>query len=532
MLSVLLVDDEHFILQGLKVLIDWEKEGFVIVGTASDGYEALDFLKKNSVDLIIADVNMPVISGLSLLQKIREEKISDAYFVILSGYAEFSYAQAAIRFKCTDYILKPVEKEQLLETLHKVRGLVANKEEKDRAIRKMEGAYLARNLIAVTGGKYDDVNLKCIREQMRFEGSIRYIEIELAENMLDEEMSDDEKRECQRRLFEICAEYLKDYADYCVFDVSGSEKIYDIGFLYCDFMAEESLTTEKGYLESFLSFLRAEAQIPVIMLVGKKVDDISNIAKSYSTACILRSCQGFKKSKDIYYYDEEVQISNNGAILCKKEIDSLLSAVEQNEPVSIMKAVDCFFEEIQKIGGLYPGGNIQNLNVNYLLFQLVHLATRQDDEVNQEEILRLISEHSFKEGLKRGSKAHILRFAREYAEYLAQLRKNVSRGVLAEVEREVKNNFADNLTLKGLSEKYYVNSAYLGQLFKKRYGCSFKDYLNQIRLDEAAKLLVHTDKKIYQIAEETGYHNLDYFVNRFISAKGCTPAKYRCKARA
>ena len=200
------------------------KEGFIIAGTASDGYEALDFLKNNSVDLIIADVNMPVISGLRLLQKIRDEKLSDAYFVILSGYAEFSYAQEAMRYKCIDYILKPVEKEQLLETLHKVSGLAANKEKKNKASQKMERAFLARNLIAVTGGKYDDVNLECIRKQMRFEGGIRYIEIELAENMLDDEMSDDEKRACQRKLFEVCIEYLNDYADYCVFDVSGIEK--------------------------------------------------------------------------------------------------------------------------------------------------------------------------------------------------------------------------------------------------------------------------------------------------------------------
>jgi len=164
-------------------------------------------------------------------------------------------------------------------------------------------------------------------------------------------------------------------------------------------MSEESLETEKEYLENFLSFIMSEAKIPVIMLAGKKVDDISNIAKSYSTACILRSCQGFKNSKDIYYYDEEIQVSNNGAILCKKEIDSLLTAVEQNEPIEIMKAVDCFFEEIQKTGGIYPGGGIQNLNINYLIFQLVHLATRQDDNVNQEEILRVISEHSFKKGI-------------------------------------------------------------------------------------------------------------------------------------
>jgi len=76
-----------------------------------------------------------------------------------------------------------------------------------------------------------------------------------------------------------------------------------------------------------------------------------------------------------------------------------------------------------------------------------------------------------------------------------------------------------------------VNAAYLGQLFRKKHGCSFKDYLNEVRIDAAASLLIHSDKKILQIAEEVGYHNFDYFVNRFIGAKGCTPAKYRRQTR-
>lgn len=186
-----------------------------------------------------------------------------------------------------------------------------------------------------------------------------------------------------------------------------------------------------------------------------------------------------------------------------------------------------FLKKFKEWGG--AGG--KSLNIDYLLFQLIHLATQQDDNVNQEEILRLISERSFKEGLTRGSKAHVLRFSREYARYLAQLRQNVSGGILTELEKEIKKHFPENLTLKGLSEKYYVNSAYLGQLFRKKYGCSFKDYLNRTRIDAAASQLVQTDKKIYQIAEEAGYHNLDYFVSRFIEAKGCTPAKYRRNAK-
>ena len=101
------------------------------------------------------------------------------------------------------------------------------------------------------------------------------------------------------------------------------------------------------------------------------------------------------------------------------------------------------------------------------------------------------------------------------------------RGVIGMVEKEVRDNYATNITLKSLSEKYYVNSAYLGQLFRKKYGQSFKDYLNNYRMERAAELLLRTDKKIIQIAEEVGYHDMDYFVNRFIQVKGCTPARFR-----
>ena len=130
MLKVLLVDDEPFILQGLKLLVDWEKEGFRVAGTAANGMEALAFLKKEKVDLVIADIKMPQMTGLELLEHIRKEKISDAYFVILSGYAEFSFAQQAMQNDCTDYLLKPVDSEILCKVLNKVLAL-HNREELD-----------------------------------------------------------------------------------------------------------------------------------------------------------------------------------------------------------------------------------------------------------------------------------------------------------------------------------------------------------------------------------------------------------------
>ena len=138
-----------------------------------------------------------------------------------------------------------------------------------------------------------------------------------------------------------------------------------------------------------------------------------------------------------------------------------------------------------------------------------------------------ISDNILVNGANMGSILHLKQFANEYAEYLVSLRGKVSKGVLHDIEKELTAHYAENITLKDLAAKYYVNSSYLGQLFRKQYGMSFREYLNTIRINEAASMLLKSDEKISRIAEDVGYHDTDYFINKFIAIKGCTPSKYR-----
>ncbi len=523
MLEVLLVDDEPFILQGLQLLIDWEKEGYHI-STASNGQEALDYIRENSVDLIIADIKMPVMTGLELLKALRTELKHDAYFVILSGYAEFGYAQEALRYECTDYILKPVEKDQLLSILKKVAAMNTEKTTHKRDNLRKEKAYMERTLMHLLSGKYDVTEVEYLSDKTNIDENKCYVEIQLADQTDEVEASDEDKKAQLSKVYMAACDYLKDEPLFCIRDVSDSDQIFDIGLVYGESMGQRlSLTTEE-YLKGFLDYLLSNTGLSLTMFVGKDVNGIRNISKSYGTANMLHSLQGFREKKNLYFYDEEYKVGESGLIICKKELDALIAAIERGEHVEIRKCVDDFYEEMQKIG---ITGSTMNLNINYLLFQLIHLASELDSEVNQEEILRIISESTSEEGISRGGKTHLCRMAYAYGEYLCQLRKNVSRGVLGDVEEEIKKNFASNLTLKDLSEKYFVNSAYLGQLFRKKYGCSFKDYLNKKRIEEAARLLRKTDMKIYEVAEAVGYKDADYFVNKFIEAMGCTPTKYK-----
>ena len=524
MLKVMLVDDEPFILQGLKILVDWEKEGYEIVHTASNGKEALDYLKNNEVDLIISDIQMPVMTGLELLENIQKKGISKARFAILTGYDDFAYAQRAIKFNSMDYILKPVQKKDILSLLRNVSNLDrANKEQEDDR-QKMEDAYLARNVIALIKGKFDDNNLEYVKKHMQLSGKIRYVDIEIAGEYHENEEDDYDARVLQHQLHSVCREVQKENINHFIFDVSYDESSYDVGFIYCDNMATRYDMSDLDFFESMIKKIEGVLLKPVRMICGKRVNDISQIAKSYSSCRMLNSIKGFHNEKRVYIYEDEVQIEQKSAYLCKKSLDECIAAIEKNEKDQIEKSVEKLYEEITNVGENY---NLVNLNINYLLFQLIHLASEQDDNVNQEEVIQYISENSFEETLSRGSSQHLKNFALQYADYLMSLRKNVSRGILSSIEKDIAEHFAENISLRNLGEKYYMNSSYLGQVFRKKYNVSFKDYLTNIRINEAAKQLIMTDKKINQIAEEVGYMDCDYFIRKFIEIKGCTPSKYR-----
>ncbi|MBO4375533.1 MAG: response regulator [Lachnospiraceae bacterium] len=371
-MKVLIVDDEPFITQGLSVLIDWEKEGYEIAACLENGKQAYNYLKENDIDLVLTDIRMPEMSGLDLMERVKDEGLSDASFVIMSGYDDFGYAQKALRIGCVDYLLKPVDAGELLEIVRNLSLNEKNRQQEEERQKEIENAYRDRNVISRLIGTYDS--------------------------------------------------------------------------------------------------------------------------------------------------------DNPQKIICNEVLDNLVRAIEINDPEKIGSLVHAFYREAKEKG---LSEESVNFNISYLLFQLIRIASEQDEEVNHEEIMNFISESSFEESVLRGKSDIMIRFCLEYAEYISQLRKSSVRSVLSDVEKEIREHYAENLSLREMSRKFFINNAYLGQMFKKKYGVSFKDYLTDYRIREAAKLLAGTDRKIINIAEDVGYKDSDYFVQKFIERMGCTPSNYR-----
>lgn len=374
MLKVIIVDDEPYIVQGLSMIIDWNTAGYEIIGTANDGEEALELIKSMDPDLVITDIKMPIMTGLELLEKVRVEKISDANFVILSGYNDFEYAKTAIRFGSIDYLVKPIDKEELLGVLERVRNTTVRVERQEEA---------------------------------------------------------------------------------------------------------NSTTGTDSYVKEFLSSLEKSGNSP---------DEISSSTEI---------------KKDL--------------------MDELLHAIETNQKDKIEEFSEEFFAYTT-----HSEEHLVRLAINYVIFGLLHLAVAIDSDINQKEILtNILSSTLDSDAHTETDSSNITSAFLEFGEYLVQLRGNQSQNSLSLVEEDIRTRYMENLTLKELGKKYFINSAYLGQIFKKQYGESFKDYLNRVRMIKAEELLLNSDLKIHDIAEQVGYGDVDYFINRFILYAGCTPAKFR-----
>lgn len=130
------------------------------------------------------------------------------------------------------------------------------------------------------------------------------------------------------------------------------------------------------------------------------MDDITTVSESYDTVCGLKNLCAFRQQKSIYYYEEELSVPQERAVLCKDTLDQLITAIELNEQERIGSEIDDLFAEMQQRG---VHDKDINLNLNYLLFRLMHLASNLDNEANQKEMLQFISAQSFREGISRGA---------------------------------------------------------------------------------------------------------------------------------
>jgi two-component system response regulator YesN len=520
MRKAILIDDEIFARKGLCALIPWRDLGFDIVAEASDGEEGLALIRHHQPDLVITDIRMPVVDGLTLIRSAKEQKLTKTKFIVITGYNDFSYAQKALRFGADDLLLKPVDEEELAAALRRIAGkldqvarLSADWSEPSRTIR------LEQLLLGKTGESEAEA---AARELGWPHGAeLRYVLLERNDAPREEQQDAMEERE---RLKFAAAEFLGRLGN-------ASPTFLDHSPYVFGFVADASLLKEfSGSWERFADgLLRAASRAAgeaarLRVYLGAPAGGPSQTAESYRSA-------GHAVQHKYALPDQ--------AVVLAEQLDPASLQYRDLNPIWTTAFMDCLEEHdldgadavIERIFEEFRTGRFAEESLlaclSHCVLNVAGVLRNMEGGEAWVEHLRGLWHWNKRPMTLDGLKRLFADFARSSSDYMAELRREKAKGGIHKVKAYIDAHFHENINLKSIAKTFYMNPVYLGQLFKKTYGSYFNEYLLHVRVQEAKRLLRQTDLKVYEIAERVGFGNADYFVTQFEKVEGKSPTEYK-----
>ncbi|MFS0724168.1 response regulator transcription factor [Paenibacillus sp. 1P07SE] len=516
MYKVLIVDDEMYVRKGLINLMDWSSLQYEICGEAENGQQALELIGELLPDLVIIDIRMPVMDGLELIRQVKAEGEHQPMFIILSGHPDFSYAQQAFRYNVSDYILKPVDEQELAATLRKVAGSLNQQQLLSITREKPLVETVIESLLQTEPGEQV---MKQIAQalELPLASAYTYVIVEMQDELPHRQV--DYLPALQTTLQQE-------------FQHEGSLLLVHVRAYnqYGLIVPEQWMTGDHGAkrtsLARILDRLRKELGIAVALFAGMTVDDLKQIAQSASSAEETLSYR-FAASEDgvyrasellgkpLYYFDVDEELHTR-----------LIYGVESNQTEAFESAADEVFRLFRE-RQFAPGAVVNTIR----RIQIAIINIIRQLEGDEKELRSFDDLFHWQDKYRNGEQLrHVfLRFITEAAAYIADQRGEKSEGNIEKVKKYIDSHYKENIYLKGIAADFYMNPVYLGQLFRKQYGVYFNEYLLSLRIEEAKRLLRQTKKRMYEIAELVGFQNADYFATQFEKLENMTPTDYRNK---
>lgn len=499
MRKVMLVEDEELIILGLQNILEWEKLGMKIVHTACNGREALKLLEEEPVDIIVADINMPVMDGLSFLRELRKTD-NRSRCIILTGYNEFEYARQAVPLEVEDYILKPINEEKLEEVLKLSDQKLTEFDRKEANGREQKAgwaAFVRGELSQAEGMEYMEFLTEGRKEEYIYPVFVKLNVRSMKEYQISDVLLELKKEDSMKVVY-----------------LSPSEILL---FLY----TKEAESQVERYLEEVQNKMESTLGILSFISVGKGVQKREDLEAACKKAWSLQKYQLLEGYGSVLLETQMEKRRSQDILVDENLLRKMI--LQKNREEAFCYIEDLFIHNVEK--EMTPEDLYQMaLKIAMLLQDMkteYHLKGRADI-LTLTELIEKIYRAEDLLGLKAA-------FAKEVAEIIAYLHENDSQytPVVKQIIAEVQKNYRDDMNLKTLSYKYHMNASYLGQIFQKEVGCSFAQYLSNTKNGVAKDLILNTNMRINDIAREVGYPDTSYFYRKFKQCFGVSPASLR-----
>ena len=507
--KVLLIDDEPSALEGLQLWINWQELGYELCGTCGNGREGLQLMKQLQPDLVITDVNMPLMNGLEMIAAWQQQDCGEIKFVILSGYSEFEYARTAISYGISHYLLKPVFPEEAAGELREIHQEL--EQEADR--RRVNGIAAEEETVALIRGLLHDNSGEPASQSLLsalpgFQGIACW-------NICLIQTVPERHAELRVRVASLLA-------------AGGAMFLLDLeaGILGIVYGVPADSREDSG-IEAVLGILRQEAGCGLLhAAVGAPVPSLLRIAECY------RSAQEVLLH---FFYDHET-----AGVLAHSEIqgcpfsyhydhirllDALLDSVNLLDAGGFRQALE---EVARSFREQRVAPEVVKKFVIHLMYRIAelipgaeaggggHLPAGSGIAEIQQDMISL-----------NGLLSRLLSCGETAIDLLVREQANKSHGVAGEINQYIGGHFRESLTIQKLAEIFFLHPVYLGQLLIKKNGITFNEQLHHLRITEAAQLLRENKLKLSEIAEQVGYANYGQFLKQFEKKMQMGPSEYR-----
>jgi two-component system, response regulator YesN len=525
MYKVIIVDDETWICRLIRKIVDWESLGFQVTDSVNDGLSALELIKESKPELVITDIRMPGLDGISLIKAVREEKV-DVEFIIVSGYSDFEYARSALTFDAFAYILKPLDREEFVDILRRVKINIDNKKKIRSRLETSETVMLKNDMRQIIENIKKDISEEEINGLYgtKFGGGFYYSIIFKRDYITREKREQRENGEYDKFLAEIKEGNSARFKEIIYFP--GKTVDQEI-FIINTYSKEESDVTDamKEAMKTFAGSSLAKS-CHLTVCVGDRVPLLSEIDASYASAeeaMRARVCLGTDRVIDSK--KESCRIANVKNVIdirAKKKLGVLFDVLDMEEAVS----------EISRLLAEAEKGCAENLIIiNLAAYDIIDMLyssmqtkgiTVKNGMSKQQALLHVDDLMTRSE-----IESFICSILKEFGGVYADEKQDSGEKLIKKIKRFISENYASDINLEDVAKMVCLSSTYVSEVFKGKTGENFSEYLIGYRIDIAKDFLKDIRYKVVDVSLMVGYKDPKYFSRLFKKKVGVNPSDYR-----
>lgn len=535
MYQAIIADDEQAVRHGLATHFDWSKHGVEIAGVFDDGAPALEFVRRNAVDLIVTDVRMSHMDGITLAKNVLALR-PETKIVFVSGYADVDYLRDALKMEAVDYILKSIDINELDAVITKVVGMLEQRTSQRRAMENMakkleQSMPLLRQqrlsfLLQSTEESEEDIQKNVQFLGIPLNSSTHYAVLVMrlqpeSKWLAMGSMPEKERMEFGLAIEEVFRGALEEYGGSVVFRDRFSEYVAILNVENDEY--EENLLSAA---ERMQARVRAQLKLETMLGISEPFYGLRNVRAAYISAReAISRC--YLVGKDVPISMRKFAEDGGVRALREQAEKEICDGIQNGDQAAVRAALERAVAGVRSL----PDEDGQQ---NFMLFLLL-LPTRLMTSLRTESMGPYASQTKLAAGFLQCNgigeqEAMLAMLYDDLTRHLRQMSTPHTNTVVRRVREIIAARYMEQLSVAGLAEEVYLTPTYLCVLFKQATGKTINEYITQERLNRAKEFLAQTNIHLYDVCYKVGYLSPSYFSRLFKKYTGLTPGEYRERA--